>query len=183
MPYTHKIIYYITYTPHHIYATIYDEQPDDQRAKQKTNQKTTKNIKKVNADQAAPLRKMPSIREIAINILLNMSLFIISLYLLWMYYGWSASYANTYDTVYKDVKAAQNRVDAAKKAAKANPNAPRNKSAEAYDTCLTYGWLMLPRPMNDAYAYSNFWVHYSLSRYISSNLSVYDYSDWVKLLS
>ena len=160
-----------------------DEQPDDQRAKQKTNQKTKNNIKKVNANQAAPLRKMPSIREIATNILLNMSLFIISLYLLWMYYGWSASYANTYDTVYKDVKAAQNRVDAAKKAAKANPNAPRNKSAEAYDTCLTYGWLMLPRPMNDAYAYSNFWVHYSLSRYISSNLSVYDYSDWVKLLS
>ena len=49
-----------------------DEQPDDQRAKQKTKN----NIKKVNADQAAPLRKMPSIREIAINILLNMSLFI-----------------------------------------------------------------------------------------------------------
>lgn len=187
---THKIIYYITYTPHtHQHQTtntliMSDDDNDDQPAKQKPKQQPTKQKTKQSAPlQGAPLRKMPTIREIAINILLNMSLFIISLYLLWIYYGWSASYSSTYVTVYADVKAAQKRVDAAKKAAAANPKAPRNKTAEAYDTCLTYGWLMLPRPMNDAYAYSNFWIQYGLSRYVSSNLSLYDYGDWVKLLS
>jgi len=154
-----------------------------QPTKQKTKQPAKQPAKQSSTLQSAPLRKMPTIREIAINILLNMSLFIISLYLLWIYYGWSASYSSTYVTVYADVKAAQKRVDSAKKAAAANPKAPRNQTAEAYDTCLTYGWLMLPRPMNDAYAYSNFWIQYGLSRYVSSNLSLYDYGDWVKLLS
>ena len=135
------------------------------------------------AVQGAPLRKMPTAREIALNILLNISLFIISLYLLWIYYGWSASYSSTYVTVYADVKAAQSRVDAAKKAAEANPNAPKNATAEAYATCLTYGWLMLPKPINDAYGYTNFWIQYSLARYVKPGVSLYGYNDWVKLLS
>ena len=162
------------------HATRATQQPTKQKTKQSAKQNSTLQSSTL---QGAPLRKMPTIREIAINILLNMSLFIISLYLLWIYYGWSASYSSTYVTVYADVKAAQKRVDSAKKAAAANPKAPRNQTAEAYDTCLTYGWLMLPRPMNDAYAYSNFWIQYGLSRYVSSNLSLYDYGDWVKLLS
>ena len=133
--------------------------------------------------QSAPLRKWPTASEIAINILLNVSLFIISLYLIWLYYGWSASYSSTYVTVQNDIKAAQSRVDAAKKAAEANPNAPKNPTAAAYATCLTYGWLMLPRPINDAYGYTNFWIQYFLARYIKPGLSLYGYSDWVKMLS
>ena len=135
------------------------------------------------AFQGAPLRKMPTAHEIVLNILVNVTLFIISLYLIWIYYGWSASYSSTYVTVYADVKTAQSRVDAAKKAAAANPKASKNPTADAYATCLTYGWLMLPKPINDAYGYTNFWIQYNLARHIKPGLSLYGYNEWVKLLS
>ena len=118
-----------------------------------------------------PRAKTP-LDELLLSVVLNIVLTLLTVYIIWLYYGWSAAYSSTYQTVQADRAAAQRLVDQGR----------NDSTTAAYSVCLSYGWLMLSRPLNDAYAYTNFWIQYGLNRYVSPNISLWGYNNWAKAL-